>query len=57
MPPIMPAAKEREDTLSLILQEQRKTNELLVMLIEAMAEADGDMDAEPTHYMDGSPVR
>src|SRR5690625_267283 len=39
------------------IEEQRKTNELLAMLIEALAEADGDMDAEPTRYMDGSPVR
>ena len=46
-----------ETLLQEIRDEQRKTNELLVMLIEAMAEADGDMDAEPTRYIDGTPVR
>ena len=45
-----------ETLLQEIRDEQRKTNELLVMLIEALAEADGDMDAEPTRYMDGTPI-
>lgn len=46
-----------EALLREIRDEQRNTNELLAMLIEAMAEADGDMDTEPTRYMDGTPVR
>lgn len=45
-----------ETLLQEMRDEQRKTNELLVMLIEAMAEADGGMDAEPKTYMDGSLV-
>lgn len=43
-----------EDLLNQILQEQRKTNQLLAMLIDAMSE-DGDPDAEPLTYIDGSP--
>ena len=39
-----------------MLAEQRKTNELLAMLIEALAD-EGDPDAEPAKYMDGTPVR
>lgn len=39
-----------------MLIEQRRTNELLVMLIEALADSDGDPDAEPMVYMDGTPV-
>jgi len=47
-----------EELLSQMLQEQRKTNELLLMLVEAMAEeAEEDPDAEPMRYMDGTPVR
>lgn len=42
--------------LQLILQEQRKTNQLLLMLIEAMGEEDADPDDEPVTYMDGTPV-
>ena len=46
-----------EELLSQMLQEQRKTNELLLMLVEAMAEeAEEDPDAEPMRYMDGTPV-
>lgn len=40
-----------------MLTEQRRTNELLTMLIDALAESDEDPDAEPMTYMDGSPVR
>lgn len=40
-----------------MLIEQRKTNELLVMLIDALAESEGDEDAEPMTYMDGTSVR
>lgn len=57
MPPIMPAAKEREDALSLILQEQQRTNELLVLLIEAMAD-EGEGEGEPVvvRHLDGTPA-
>lgn len=43
-------------TLTLMLEEQRKTSQLLLMLIEAMGEEDSDPDADPQTYMDGSPV-
>lgn len=39
-----------------ILEEQRKTNQLLMMLIEALSEEEEDPDAQPMRYMDGSPV-
>lgn len=42
--------------LTLMLEEQRKTSQLLLMLIEAMGEEDSDPDDEPVTYMDGSPV-
>lgn len=38
------------------LVEQRKTNQLLMMLIAALGEEETDPDAEPKTYMDGSPV-
>ena len=44
-------------TLTLMLEEQRQTNQLLLMLIEAMGEEDSDQDDEPVTYMDGKPVR
>ncbi len=44
-----------ESLLAQLLEEQRKTNQLLLMLIEAMGE-DGDPDAEPDTYMDGTRV-
>ena len=47
-----------ESLLDQLLAEQRKTNALLALLIEAMAEGeDDDPDAEPSVYMDGTPVR
>ena len=45
-----------ESLLTQLLEEQRKTNQLLLMLIEAMGE-EADPDAEPVTYMDGRPVR
>lgn len=45
-----------ESLLSQMLEEQRKTNQLLLMLIEAMGEAEADPDEEPATYMDGSRV-
>lgn len=43
--------------LTQLLEEQRKTNQLLLMLIEAMGREDADPDAEPLRYMDGTPAR
>lgn len=45
-----------ESLLAQILQEQRQTNQLLLMLIEAMGEEGGDEDQEPQAYLDGSPL-
>lgn len=44
-----------ESLLIQLLEEQRKTNQLLLMLIEAMGE-DTDPDTAPETYMDGSRV-
>ena len=44
-----------ESLLTQLLEEQRKTNQLLLMLIEAMGE-DGDPDDVPVTYMDGTRV-
>lgn len=40
------------------LSEQRKTNELLLMLIEALAEDQGvdDEEGQPARHLDGTPV-
>lgn len=45
-----------ESLLSQMLEEQRKTNELLALLIQALAEEPLDEDVAPLTYMDGSPV-
>ncbi|MGA4640555.1 hypothetical protein ACQKC8_12370 [Stutzerimonas stutzeri] len=45
-----------ESLLIQLLEEQRKTNKLLLMLIEAMGD-EGSDDAEPVRYMDGTPAR
>ena len=39
-----------------LLAQARQTNQLLLMLIEAMGEEEVDPDAEPKTYMDGSLV-
>lgn len=55
---IPPSPKKQADILTLILEEQRRTNGLLMTLIEGMAEQEEeDLDAEPDTYMDGTPVR
>ena len=46
-----------ESLLTQILEEQRRTNQLLLMLIEALSQDDSDPDAEPLTYMNGTPVR
>lgn len=40
-----------------MLEEQRKTNELLALLIQTLADEQEDGEQEPATYMDGSPVR
>lgn len=45
-----------ESLLTQILEEQRKTNQLLLMLIEAMGQEEADPDDEPVTYMDGTKV-
>lgn len=49
-------ASDLAPTLNRLLEEQRQTNQLLLLLIEAMGEEEGGLDAEPLTYMDGSPV-
>lgn len=41
------------------IEEQRQTNQLLMMLIEAMSEDEADPDGEPLSvtYMDGTTIR
>lgn len=45
----------QDKILTQLLEEQRKTNQLLLMLIEAMGD-DGEPDDLPVTYMDGSRV-
>ncbi|HEQ0018829.1 TPA: hypothetical protein VDW60_004479 [Pseudomonas aeruginosa] len=40
-----------------LLDEQRKTNQLLHLLIQALAEDGEDPDAVPTSYLDGTPIQ
>lgn len=49
-------SEHAESLLALILAEQRQTNQLLMMLIDALGEDSADPDAEPQTYMDGTPV-
>ena len=44
-----------ESLLTQLLEEQRKTNQLLLMLVEALSE-ESEQDEEPSTYMDGSRV-
>lgn len=46
-----------ESLLVQILEEQRKTNQMLLMLIEAMGRDEGEPDPVPVTYLDGSLVR
>jgi len=47
-----------EDLLMQMLEEQRKTNELLLTLINALGDEEPeDPDAQPETYMDGTRVR
>ncbi len=40
-----------------LLDEQRKTNQLLHLLIQALAEDSEDPDAMPTSYLDGTSIQ
>ncbi|PBL51953.1 hypothetical protein [Pseudomonas aeruginosa] len=40
-----------------LLDEQRKTNQLLHLLIQALAEDGEDPDAMPTNYLAGTPIQ
>ncbi|MBN0084890.1 hypothetical protein JTL67_35990, partial [Pseudomonas aeruginosa] len=40
-----------------LLDEQRKTNQLLHLLSQALSEDVEDPDAVPTRYLDGTPIQ
>ena len=46
-----------ESLLIQILEEQRKTNALLALLIQALADVQEGGEQEPATYMNGRPVR
>ncbi|EPQ7090566.1 TPA: hypothetical protein ACID41_003831 [Pseudomonas aeruginosa] len=52
---------EAEDEVRVILRdllvEQRLTNQLLNLLIQALAEDGEDPEAMPTSYLDGTPIQ
>ncbi|HCJ6265499.1 TPA: hypothetical protein NU587_002101 [Pseudomonas aeruginosa] len=51
---------EAEEEVRVILRdlivEQRKTNQLLHLLIQALAEDGDDPEAAPTSYLSGEPI-
>lgn len=55
-PPAKPEQRAHADILLAILHEQRQTNQLLSVLIKALADDYSEPDAEPQTYMDGTPV-
>ena len=46
-----------ESLLRQMLEEQRRTNSLLSMLVEALGDEGDDPDDQLATYMDGTPVR
>lgn len=57
MPKVKPPKKEQEDVYIQMLAEQRKTNQLLMMLIDALSEDEElDEEGEPLTYLDGTPT-
>lgn len=46
-----------QEQMKLMLLSQAKTNDLLLMLIEAMGEGEGEDDCSPGTYLDGRPMR
>ena len=48
---------EQSELLHAILEEQRKTNQLLMLLVQTLAEEADDVDnQEPGVYLDGTPT-
>ena len=48
--------KEQSELLHAILEEQRKTNQLLMLMVQTLAE-EADVDnEEPGVYLDGTPT-
>ncbi|WP_218777488.1 hypothetical protein, partial [Pseudomonas aeruginosa] len=50
------SAEEVRLLLRDLIDEQRKTNQLLHLLIQALAEDGEDPDAVPTSYLSGEPI-
>ncbi|EPM7289835.1 hypothetical protein ACTPT8_006222, partial [Pseudomonas aeruginosa] len=51
------AEEEVRVILRALLVEQRLTNQLLNLLIQALAEDGEDPEAMPTSYLDGTPIQ
>jgi hypothetical protein len=47
---------EQSELLQRILDEQRKTNQLLMLLVETLAEEADESESEPGVYLDGTPT-
>lgn len=47
---------EQSELLADILDEQRKTNKLLMLLVETLAEEADEDERESQHYLDGTPT-
>lgn len=47
---------EQSELLAAILDEQRKTNQLLMLLVETLAEEADEDEREPGVYLDGTPT-
>ena len=48
---------EQSELLNAILQEQRKTNQLLILLVQTLAEEADESESEPGVYLDGTAVQ
>jgi len=48
--------EQSELLLQSILEEQRKTNQLLMLLVETLAEEADESESEPGVYLDGTAV-
>lgn len=47
---------EQSELLHAILEEQRKTNQLLMLLVETLAEEADESESGPGVYLDGTPT-
>lgn len=47
---------EQEQLLRDVVTEQRKTNQLLAILIETLTDEEDDGEQEPQVYLDGTPT-